>query len=355
MTTHCHLSVQQTHTSWPRVGVNIEIDGIPSIQRCSWSISTQKTGGGSFGWTISDQSRVCGDDVTCAKCGQELGPAVSFCTSCGTKVGSEATGPTSPSWGSGTPTVPSLPSPPVSSTVPPPPPPPPHLVPSAMPSPPAVPAAMTQPPVTTPPPPLLQPSSARTTPSVRFQWNRRVAVVIAAVVVAVLVVVGAGVGIGLAISGTSQQPIAVEPVVPDSESVEVPPGTDAALPPTPLATPTPQPSAVATLAPYEFSSQSGNLRCRIDAESAWCHQGVIAYTPPTQNCAAGGVAVGVTVDSVFWPCLQARPAQAPAVGYDVPVVYGDFTCIINLDRGATCTNPGGDGFTIEYAAGVATF
>lgn len=129
---------------------------------------------------------------------------------------------------------------------------------------------------------------------------------------------------------------------------------DAAPTPTTTATSTPTPT-VAALPPYDFSSPSGNLRCHIDAESAYCHQGDFTYAVPASNCAAGGVAVGVTTEGTYWPCLSARPAESPAIAYDVPVHHGEFTCDINYVFGVRCVNAAGSGFTMEYDAGVRTF
>jgi hypothetical protein len=44
-----------------------------------------------------------------------------------------------------------------------------------------------------------------------------------------------------------------------------------------------------------------------------------------------------------------------SIEYDVPVVHGEFTCVINFVTGATCTNGSGAGFSIEYSAGAKTF
>ena len=60
---------------------------------------------------------------------------------------------------------------------------------------------------------------------------------------------------------------------------------DAAPVPTASATTTPTPTEAA-LPPYDFSSPSGNLRCHIDAESAYCHQGDFTYAVPASNCSA---------------------------------------------------------------------
>lgn len=152
-------------------------------------------------------------------------------------------------------------------------------------------------------------------------------------VLAFVVPAGAGIAIGASLLGAS-------PVT--------------AIEPTPTRSAVPTPTAI-PLPPIEFSSESGNLRCRIDDASAWCHQGETSYYPPYENCAAEGVAIGVTAERTYWPCLSTRPGLSASVGYDVPVEHGEFTCVINFVTGATCTNRSGAGFSIEYSNGVTTF
>lgn len=156
---------------------------------------------------------------------------------------------------------------------------------------------------------------------------------------AFLVPAGAGIAVGVTLLGAPVAASAPAPTPAPSETA---------------ADPVPTPAAV-DVAPVEFSSVSGNLRCRIDAKAAYCHQGTFVYAEHAYDCAEEGAAVGVTAERTYWPCLGARPAQGPAVDYDVPVVNGEFTCVINYTTGVRCTNAAGMGFTMEYSAGVTTF
>jgi hypothetical protein len=118
------------------------------------------------------------------------------------------------------------------------------------------------------------------------------------------------------------------------------------------------PSASDEPAPvYEFTSTSGNIRCRITPEMALCHQGTINYAVPAQDCASGptGVTVGVTLQGATWPCLPGDITSTNAVAYDQVISQYKFTCVINYTTGVTCTNPRGQGFNMEYTAGVTTF
>jgi hypothetical protein len=158
-------------------------------------------------------------------------------------------------------------------------------------------------------------------------------------IAALALIVPAGVGIGVGASILESAPAAEVQATGDTTE-----------------TPTPEPSTPAPVVqPVDFSSPSGNIRCHIDAEAAYCHQGGFVYTEPADDCSAEGVAVGVTPDGAFWPCLSARPALQPSVEYDVPVVNGEFTCVINFTTGARCINAAGEGFTMEYTAGITTF
>jgi hypothetical protein len=158
------------------------------------------------------------------------------------------------------------------------------------------------------------------------------------VIAALALLVPAGVGIGVGASILSAPAAGVQS---SAEATE---------------TPTPEPSTPAPVVqPIDFSSPSSNIRCHMDGESAYCHQGGFVYAEPPDDCSAEGVAVGVTSDGAYWPCLGARPALQPSVEYDVPVVNGEFTCLINYTTGVRCTNAAGEGFTMEYTAGITTF
>jgi hypothetical protein len=159
-------------------------------------------------------------------------------------------------------------------------------------------------------------------------------------VLALLVPAGIGIAVGVTILGAET-------------SVEAQPSPPASSAPSDVPTAEPDPAPV--VVPIDFSSPSGNLRCHIDGGAAYCHQGGIRYAEPAEDCAAEGVAIGVTAEKTYWPCLAARPALTASVPYDVPVVNGEFTCVINLAAGVRCTNAAGGGFTMEYTAGVATF
>lgn len=56
-----------------------------------------------------------------------------------------------------------------------------------------------------------------------------------------------------------------------------------------------------------------------------------------------------------WPCVAADVPGSAAQPYDTPIAAYGYSCSINYDPGITCTNPQGNGFTMEYQAGVQTF
>ena len=121
---------------------------------------------------------------------------------------------------------------------------------------------------------------------------------------------------------------------------------------TPSETPTPTPES---FEPVAFQSASGNLRCQITAESgAACQLLVRQFSVPDGECRGPnyqGVAVGVNAEGTTWPCLNGDLAGS-VIDYDTPVTAGEYTCSINYDTGANCSNGKGDSFTIEYSQGV---
>lgn len=247
---------------------------------------------------------------TCGTCGAVSPADARFCDQCGTPFAEAAT-PT--------------------ATLPAPPPPPPGSA-TAAPPPPAPPAA---------------PAERRPLP--------RLLIPIVAGVVALLL---AGGGVTAWWFTSNAQPTATSA----EESVDTP--TDEVAKPVATATATALPTATPTAAPivnHAFKSQSGNLRCSVGTfngvPGAICQQVNINYAFPAQACTTGapGVFVGVTDSGAYWPCVPSFAEPAEVIGYDVPVTVAGMTCAINYDTGVTCTNSRGQGFTMEYDAGVRTF
>jgi len=127
-------------------------------------------------------------------------------------------------------------------------------------------------------------------------------------------------------------------------------------------TPTPSPAPVANVSNQQFKSNSGNLRCSIGTFSgqpgAICQQVNYNYAVPWGACMdqyQAGVFVGVSASGAYWPCVSYWPEPADVLAYDTPISQNGITCSINLDTGVTCTNESGNGFTMEYNAGVTQF
>lgn len=124
---------------------------------------------------------------------------------------------------------------------------------------------------------------------------------------------------------------------------------------------TAQAEAAPALAPVDFKSESGNIRCTIGTfdgqNAAICQQVNTNYAPPAGACAAGapGVIVGVGESGAYWPCVATSIESANPIAYDTPVSQGGITCSINFNTGVRCVNERGQGFTMEYDAGVQTF
>lgn len=136
--------------------------------------------------------------------------------------------------------------------------------------------------------------------------------------------------------------------------------------PTPASTitaaPIPTAAASTIVANHEFKSQSGNLRCSVGQFSgkpgAICQQVNINYPIPSGSCPSDlpGVFVGVGPSGAYWPCVaHFWPDPAEVIAYDTPVTQSGVTCTINLETGVRCVNEDGNGFTMEYDAGISTF
>ncbi len=213
---------------------------------------------------------------------------------------------------------------------------------TALPAPPPPPATQTLP---APPPPPGAAAAARPLP--------RLLIPVVAGVVAVLLAGGGITAWWFTSNAQPTQASAGESVQPTVDEVAKP-----------LATATPLPTATPTAAPvvnHAFKSQSGNLRCSVGAfngvPGAICQQVNINYAFPAQACTTGapGVFVGVTDSGAYWPCVPSFAEPAEVIAYDSPVTVAGMTCAINYDTGVTCTNSRGQGFTMEYDAGVRTF
>lgn len=263
---------------------------------------------------------------TCSNCGAVSPADARFCDQCGTAFAEAAT-PTA--------TLPAPPPPPATQTLPAPPPP----TTQTLPAPP-------------PPPGAAATSAAAPVPAQRRPLPRLLIPIVAGVVALLL----AGGGVTAWWFTSNAQPTATSA----EESADTP--TDGAA--KPIATATAQPTATPSSAPivnHAFKSQSGNLRCSVGAfngvPGAICQQVNINYAFPAQACTTGapGVFVGVTDSGAYWPCVPSFAEPAEVIAYDAPVTVAGMTCSINYDTGVTCTNSRGQGFTMEYDAGVRTF
>jgi hypothetical protein len=175
-----------------------------------------------------------------------------------------------------------------------------------------------------------------------------------------LVIALLGIGVSVVLAGGSfgaWWAIANRPAPAAASSQSTPSASAETAAETSTATPTPAPE----LSRVDFRSESGNLRCAIatlDGQyAAVCQQVNTNYAAPTAACAGGapGVFVGVSVTGVFWPCMSGSIESANPLAYDTPVSHGGFTCSISYATGVRCQNPDGQGFTMEYDAGVQTF
>ncbi|MBX3100676.1 MAG: hypothetical protein KF761_13990 [Salinibacterium sp.] len=222
--------------------------------------------------------------------------------------------------------------------------------------------AVATPAVDLPTPSALAGSSRSSSLGSLKQWagslNKRTLLFVGAGVVALAVVVALGIGIGSAVRGGSSgsNTSAQAPAQPDTVDNEPSDATVAS--PVAGETATEAPTEAPAAGPWVFfQSSSGNIRCEIDPRGVICQQGETKYPKPSQACAGGpsGTVIGLDKSGVTWPCLSTDVTTSDILPYDVPYTAYGFTCSINYDRGITCTNGQGDGFTMEYTAGVRTF
>jgi hypothetical protein len=108
--------------------------------------------------------------------------------------------------------------------------------------------------------------------------------------------------------------------------------------------------------PVTFQSGSGNIRCQITTETGVaCQLTATNFAAPAEMCQNGlysGASVGVTPDGVTYPCLTGGFGGGQALEYDTPITAGPYTCSINYSTGVSCDNGDGDGFSLEYSAGI---
>jgi hypothetical protein len=108
--------------------------------------------------------------------------------------------------------------------------------------------------------------------------------------------------------------------------------------------------------PVTFQSGSGNIRCQITQETGVaCQLTATNFAAPAEMCQNGlysGASVGVTTDGATYPCLTGGFGGGQALGYDTPITAGPYTCSINYSTGVSCDNGDGDGFSMEYTAGI---
>jgi len=168
--------------------------------------------------------------------------------------------------------------------------------------------------------------------------------------------VGAAIAVVLAGASITLWTVAsnAAPAPPDRDPVAA-----TAQPATPTPTRTETPAASPAIA---FKSSSGNIRCSLNDFSgqaaAICQQVDVNYGMPWGACSIEGqpgVFAGVRSDGPYWPCVAHWQEPADVLPYDTPVSRDGMTCSINLETGVRCTNEQGNGFTMEYDAGVAHF
>lgn len=108
--------------------------------------------------------------------------------------------------------------------------------------------------------------------------------------------------------------------------------------------------------PVTFQSGSGNIRCQITQETGVaCQLTATNFAAPAEMCQNGlyaGASVGVTTDGATYPCLTSGFGGGQALGYDTPITAGPYTCSINYSTGVNCDNGDGEGFSMEYSAGI---
>lgn len=251
--------------------------------------------------------------TTCTTCSQELKPDARFCGKCGAPVVQAVAG-----------------DPAATAVVP----------------------AVVAPAVDLPTPDLPSAALPSSAPVRIGPPSKRLLIYVGAGILAVALVVTLGVVVGTALRGGSPS----APVVAEEQQG----GTDEAEQEPAVAETTPTPAASEPAPPQQaatFQSASGNIRCQIYPTDVICQQGEIKYSKPSAACSGGpaGVVIGLNAKGVTWPCIAADVPAAASLAYDQPIEAYGFQCSINYDRGITCTNPDGRGFTMEYTAGIKTF
>ncbi|NYJ19916.1 hypothetical protein [Glaciibacter psychrotolerans] len=85
-----------------------------------------------------------------------------------------------------------------------------------------------------------------------------------------------------------------------------------------------------------------------------CLQQYIKYAPLPGNCPSTFAAAAVLLGEggVSYPCLSSDITSATVLGYDTPIVNGEYSCSINLSTGISCFNGAGVGFRMENESGV---
>ena len=192
-------------------------------------------------------------------------------------------------------------------------------------------------------------SAARRPLSALFATQGRVALV--GVAVAALI---AAVTFGLWSTATSAAP---------RPTAAAPAATGAALTTIPTPTAIPTPTSVPVLPTVSFKSQSGNLRCSIGEFSgepaAICQKVTVNYAAPWGSCVVdqyqSGMFVGVRASGAYWPCVKEWAEPANVLAFDTPITQSGITCAINFISGVKCVNENGNGFTMEYDAGITQF
>lgn len=179
--------------------------------------------------------------------------------------------------------------------------------------------------------------------------------------VGLLLIVGGGVVVGSAIASNKAGSIGAETTGNeadneasnettgvDSEESETDVGNESTSQPTATAKP---PTKV------EFTSKSGNIRCRMEESGVTCHMGEFTYTKPSEACKSGlaGVTVGLDQAGIVWPCLAGDIKTSKVLAYDTNLNAFNYDCSINFTTGVTCVNASKVGFQMEYDAGIILF
>lgn len=187
-------------------------------------------------------------------------------------------------------------------------------------------------------------------------WARKRKIIVAGVAAAsVLLVAAAAVGIGFAVSRAATPTIVADQTDASSEDESSSSGDDSESEDQQVDEPTSAPDPV-VVPPVEFASTSGNIRCHVDSDGVVCRQGEVKYAVPSQNCSSlSGTTIGLSADGVWWPCLTSDFVPSQKLAYDTPLAAFGYSCSINYSTGITCTNASGNGFQMEYYAGVSTF